>query len=38
LVFCNRKLLRTTIFLPGPPNPYAISWTLYILYLTNPLR
>ena len=32
LVSCNRKLMRTDMFSLGPPYPYAISWTLIILY------
>jgi len=28
LVFCTRNLMRTDIFTLGPPNRYAISWTL----------
>jgi len=33
LEFCNRKLMRTAIFSLGPPNPYAISRTLFYVYL-----
>ena len=34
LEYCNRKLMRTAIFFSlGTPNPYAISRTLFYVYL-----